>query len=53
MGDATCRLPAGVEGGTLVCDMESRTWQVQCMSDAQCQAGFRCTGGICVNPTCN
>ncbi len=53
MGDATCQLPSGVEGGTLVCDEQSRTWQVQCSSDAQCSSGFRCSAGICVNPTCN
>jgi hypothetical protein len=52
IADAICTLPSGVEGGTMVCDDDSRTWQVQCASDAQCQAGFRCAEGLCVNPTC-
>jgi hypothetical protein len=49
-GDRTC-------SRSVVCDPESRTWQVQCNSDAVCAgsglAGYRCSPlSFCVNPTC-
>jgi len=52
MGDARC-----TDRYDMVCSDVDNTWQVPCSGDASCTnaglAGWRCGGGICINPTCD